>query len=91
MLFQLKRNIVTCLQVSHDFSEDEEQDLDVEALQDMWSGFHHQIMESIRALPATENYKDVETFAKGAKEFEWITEFRKQTFDEDVIPYIHGV
>lgn len=46
-------------------------------------------MESLRALPGTDNYKDLETFAKEAKE--WATEFRKQTFDEDVIPYIHGV
>lgn len=46
-------------------------------------------MESQRPLPGTEYYKDVETVAKEAKEL--ATEFRKQHFDEDVIPYIHGV
>lgn len=81
----MRRNVGSRLQVSYDFSEDEEQDLDVAALQDLWSGFHT-LMESLRALPETDNYKDMETFAK-----EWATEFRKQTFDEDVIPYIHGV
>lgn len=84
----LRRNVGSRLQVSYDFSEDEEQDLDVEALQDLWSGFH-ELMESLRALPGTDNYKNVETFAKEAKE--WATEFRKQTFDEDVIPYIHAM
>lgn len=81
----MRRNVGTRFQVSYDFSEDEEQDLDVAALQDLWSGFHT-LMESLRALPGTDNYKDMETFAK-----EWATEFGKQTFDEDVIPYIHGV
>lgn len=85
---KLRRNVGSRLQVSYDFSEDEEQDLDVEALQDLWSGFH-ELMESLRALPGTDNYKNVETFAKEAKE--WATEFRKQTFDEDVIPYIHAM
>uniref|UniRef100_A0A8W8JR70 SAP domain-containing protein n=1 Tax=Magallana gigas TaxID=29159 RepID=A0A8W8JR70_MAGGI len=85
---KMRRNVGSRLQVSYDFSEDEEQDLDVAALQDLWSGFH-MLMESLRALPGTDNYKDMETFAKEAKE--WATEFRKQTFDEDVIPYIHGV
>lgn len=84
----MRRNVGSRLQVSYDFSEDEEQDLDVAALQDLWSGFH-MLMESLRALPGTDNYKDMETFAKEAKK--WATEFRKQTFDEDVIPYIHGV
>lgn len=81
----MRRNVGSRLQVSYDFSEDEEQDLDVAALQDLWSGFHT-LMESLRALPGTDNYKDMETFAK-----ESATEFGKQTFDEDVIPYIHGV
>nr|XP_022301977.1 uncharacterized protein LOC111109978 [Crassostrea virginica] len=85
---KLKRNAGSRLQVSYDYSEDEEQDLDVEALQDIWSQFHD-LMESLRALPGTENYKDADTFAKEAKE--WATEFRKQTFDEDVIPYIHAM
>lgn len=84
----MRRNVGSRLQVSYDFSADEEQDLDVAALHDLWSGFH-MLMESLRALPGTDNYKDMETFAKEAKE--WATEFRKQTFDEDVIPYIHGV
>lgn len=62
----------------------------MEALQDIWSQFHDlHVMESLRALTGTENYKDADTFAKLAKE--WATEFRKQTFDEDVIPYIHGL
>uniref|UniRef100_K1RKL9 rRNA-processing protein FCF1 homolog n=2 Tax=Magallana gigas TaxID=29159 RepID=K1RKL9_MAGGI len=77
---KMRRNVGSRLQVSYDFSEDEEQDLDVAALQDLWSGFHT-LMESLRALPGTDNYKDMETFAKEAKE--WATEFRKQTFDED--------
>nr|XP_011426297.2 uncharacterized protein LOC105327491 [Crassostrea gigas] len=85
---KMRRNVGSRLQVSYDFSEDEEQDLDVAALQDLWSGFH-MLMESLRALPGTDNYKDMETFAKEAKE--WATEFRKQTFDEDVIPYIHAM
>lgn len=85
---KMRRNVGSRLQVSYDFSEDEEQDLDVAALQDLWSGFHT-LMESLRALPGTDNYKDMETFAKEAKE--WATEFRKQTFDEDVIPYIHAM
>ncbi|XP_062619871.1 uncharacterized protein LOC134281418 [Saccostrea cucullata] len=85
---KLKRNVGSRLQVSYDLSEDEEQDLNVEALQDLWSEFH-ELMESLRALPGTDNYKDVNTFSKEAKE--WATEFRKQTVDEDVIPYIHAM
>ena len=45
-------------------------------------------MESLRVLPNSMLYKKPETFQNEAKE--WANNFRKQTFDEDVIPYIHG-
>lgn len=74
--------------MSYEFSdEDEEQDLDIEALQQLWGTFHD-LMESLRSLPGTAAYKNEETFQKEA--MEWASNFRKQTFDEDVIPYIHG-
>lgn len=60
---------------------------DIEALQQLWETFHD-LMESLRSLPGTAAYKNEETFQKEA--MEWASNFRKQTFDEDVIPYIHG-
>lgn len=76
------------LQVSYDLTDDEyEQDLDIDALQEIWQEFH-QLMESLRVLPNSTTYKTAEIFHNDAKE--WASNFRKQTFDEDVIPYIHG-
>lgn len=77
------------LQVSYDLTDDEyEQDLDIDALQEIWQEFH-QLMESLRVLPNSTTYKTAEIFHNDAKE--WASNFRKQTFDEDVIPYIHAL
>lgn len=74
--------------MSYEFSdEDNEQDLDIEALLQLWETFHD-LMESLRSLPGTSALKNEETFQKEA--MEWASNFRKQTFDEDVITFIHG-
>lgn len=65
-----------------------EQDLDIDALQEIWQGFH-QLMESLRVLPNSTTYETAEIFQNDAKE--WASNFQKQTFDEDVIPYIHAL
>lgn len=44
--------------------------------------------KNLRSLPGTSAYKNEVTFQKEA--MEWASNFRKQTFNEDVIPYIHG-
>lgn len=86
--FQIKKKSNSRLQVSYEFSdEDKEQDLDIEALLQLWETFHD-LMESLRSLPGTSAFKNEETFQKEA--MEQASNFRKQTFDEDVITFIHG-
>lgn len=72
MLFQMRRNVGFCFQVLYDFLEDEEQDLDVVVLYDLWLGFY-MFMESFWVLFGIDNYKDMEIFVKEVKE--WVIEF----------------
>lgn len=54
--------------MSYEFSnEDKEQDLDIEALLQLWETFHD-LMESLRSLPGTSAFKNEETFQKEAME-----------------------
>lgn len=69
------------MQVSYEFFDDEDHDLEIEG--------YGELMESLRSLPGSVAYKDDKTFQQEA--MEWTSNFRKQTFDEDVIPYIHGM
>lgn len=84
-----KRSNASRLQVSYEFDDDDDDDvgLDVDALQQLWTDFHA-LMESLRALPGSEGYKNPELFKKEARQ--WASDFRKCTFDEDVTPYLHG-
>ena len=70
-----------------DSDTDEECSLDIDALQDVWNDFVC-LMESLTVLPTSDRYLDPDKFQESAKK--WAQRFRKCTFDEDVIPYIHG-
>uniref|UniRef100_K1PLT5 Uncharacterized protein n=1 Tax=Magallana gigas TaxID=29159 RepID=K1PLT5_MAGGI len=66
--FQIKKKSNSRLQVSYEFSdEDKEQDLDIEALLQLWETFND-LMESLRSLPGTSAFKNEETFQKEAME-----------------------
>ena len=67
--------------------EDEEAGLDIDALQELWNDFDV-LMEALRELPSSEKYINHTQFKEMART--WAQNFRKYTFDEDVIPYIHG-
>ncbi|CAC5383036.1 unnamed protein product [Mytilus coruscus] len=87
--FRKKAN-ASRLQVSLDYEDDDDDDeisLDVDALQTLWGNFHC-LMESLRAFPGSEEYKNPELFMQEARE--WAQNFRRYTFDEDVTLYLHG-
>ncbi|XP_052075780.1 uncharacterized protein LOC127713848 [Mytilus californianus] len=89
--FRKKAN-ASRLQVSFDYEDDDDDDdeisLDVDALQTLWGNFHC-LMESLRAFPGSEEYKNPELFMQEARE--WAQNFRRYTFDEDVTPYLHAM
>ena len=60
--------------------------VDIDRLQVVWDRFNV-LMSALKALPGTEEYLSPEAFKQCA--VTWAVEFRKATFDEDIIPYIH--
>lgn len=84
----MKRSNRSRLQVSYLYdSDDDEISLNIDGLQQLWDDFDY-LMEALRSLPSSEKYVKPETFQELARE--WAQNFRKNTFDEDVTPYIHG-
>ena len=77
--------------MSYSFDEtvddDEAASLDIDALQELWNDFDV-LMEALRELPSAEKYIEPNQYQEMARK--WAQNFRKYTFDEDVIPYIHG-
>ncbi len=60
--------------------------LNVDKLQEVWTTFN-ELMQALKALPGTQHHRTAAAFKDAARK--WASEFRKVTFDEDVIPYIH--
>lgn len=83
-----KKVYASRLLVSFEYEDDDndEVNLDVNALQTLWGDFHT-LMESLRAFPGSEEYKNPELFMQEARG--WAQNFCKYTFDEDVTPYLH--
>lgn len=64
----------------------EEEEVDVRELQEVWAGFS-KLMEAVRCVPGTNSSMSPAQFQTAATE--WAKHFRRATYDEDVIPYIH--
>ena len=63
--------------------DDEAESLDIDALQELWGDFDV-LMEALRELPYAEKYRNPNEYQEMARK--WAQNFRKYTFDEDVIP-----
>ena len=75
------------MRVTYDFDEELSNTLDIDGLQDVWEEFGR-LMKAMSAHPSSESYIKPAQFHDDARK--WAKQFRDVTFDEDVIPYIHG-
>ena len=61
--------------------------IDPVAIQMLWDDFIT-ICDAVEAHPDDTEYLEPDELKRKCKD--WAEQFRKDTFDEDVIPYIHG-